>query len=317
MTSTSVPLRVVYVAGWGRSGTTIIGNTLNEAAGFFHIGELIRVWEIGVMSNRQCGSGVPFRESSVWKAIFDEAFGGFNGVRPQEVVRWRKQGPGNLDVIRARATGKQLELNPDYLQVLERLYHSIAKVTGCTHIIDTSKNPSHGYVLGHISSIDMSVLHVVRDARATAYSWQKNVLREDFADNPRKMKKFSATQNSAYWMRNNIAAELVGTMDRCDYHRLLYEDFARRPRACVSDVLHHLGAPPDLSMFASENEVRLGTNHTVWGNPNRSKSGLITIKADDTWKTSLDVKSRLLTTSLTWPLLLRYGYLSGRSNGTS
>jgi len=302
-------IHVVYVAGWGRSGTTIIGNTFNEVNGFFHTGELNRVWEIGVVANRQCGSGVPFRESPVWKAVFETAFGGFCAIDPKQVKAWSKQSPRNADVIRARSLGQKLELNPKYNDVLERLYRAIIEVTGCSHIIDTSKNPSYGYLLSEISRLDVDIIHVVRDARATAYSWQKDVLRNDFYDSPRKMNKISTIRNAANWVKNNIAAELVGTLAHCTYHRLLYEDFASRPKACVAEVLHHLDVEPDLSAFSADDEVVLGTNHTVWGNPNRVKSGPTRIRMDDTWRTHLDRKARLLTTGLTWPLLLRYGYV--------
>lgn len=303
------PIHVVYVAGWGRSGTTIIGNTFNEVGGFFHTGELNRVWEVGVTANRQCGSGVPFRESPVWQAIFETAFGGFRVIEPKQVKTWRKQSPRNADVIRARSFGQRLELNPNYVSVLERLYRAIVEVTDCSHIIDTSKNPSYGYVLSEISALNVDILHVVRDARATAYSWQKDVIREDFYDTPRKMNKVSTFQNAVNWMKNNIAAELVGTSNRCTYQRLMYEDFASRPKASVEEVLRQLHVEPDLSAFLADDEVHLGANHTVWGNPNRAKSGPTRIRMDDTWRTHLNRKARLLTTSLTWPLLLRYGYV--------
>ena len=50
-------LTVLYVSGWCRSGSTVLGNVLAEVPGFFHAGELRYLWLNGVLgsgSNRRC-----------------------------------------------------------------------------------------------------------------------------------------------------------------------------------------------------------------------------------------------------------------------
>ena len=37
--------RVLYILGWGRSGSTVLGNILGEVDGFFCAGELHYLWE--------------------------------------------------------------------------------------------------------------------------------------------------------------------------------------------------------------------------------------------------------------------------------
>ena len=53
---------VLYIAGWGRSGSTIMGNILGQLPGFAHVGELSNVWSRGVIEDSLCGCGARFSE---------------------------------------------------------------------------------------------------------------------------------------------------------------------------------------------------------------------------------------------------------------
>ena len=67
---------VLYIAGWGRSGSTIMVNILGQLPGFAHVGEISNVWTRGVLENNPCGCGTPFGECATWSSIFARAFGG-------------------------------------------------------------------------------------------------------------------------------------------------------------------------------------------------------------------------------------------------
>ena len=47
------PLEVLCITGWCRNGSTILGNILNEAPGFFHVGELHFLWKNAAGPRRQ------------------------------------------------------------------------------------------------------------------------------------------------------------------------------------------------------------------------------------------------------------------------
>ena len=67
--------KVLYVAGSGRSGSTILGNILGGVEGFFSVGELRLIWERGLIRNWLCGCGVSFRECPVWSEVVSERSG--------------------------------------------------------------------------------------------------------------------------------------------------------------------------------------------------------------------------------------------------
>jgi hypothetical protein len=60
--------------------------------------------------------------------------------------------------------------------------------------------------------------------------------------------------------------------------------------------------------LTADREVFLDVCHTVDGNPVRLRRGLVPLKNDDEWETAMDLRTKVAVTSMTLPLLLRYGY---------
>ena len=52
------PVRVVYVLGWYRSGTTLLGNLLGQLPGFVSVGELQALWHALSHPESLCGCGL-------------------------------------------------------------------------------------------------------------------------------------------------------------------------------------------------------------------------------------------------------------------
>jgi hypothetical protein len=109
-------------------------------------------------------------------------------------------------------------------------------------------------------------------------------------------------------MENCLGAELLRrhvSPDRWLFLR--YEDFVAKPKASVGEVLAFLDVLAD-GPFVSEDTVQVGINHTLAGNPNRFRTGLVRIAEDDEWKSRLPRGDRLVIGAATLPFLLRYGY---------
>ena len=52
-------------------------------------------------------------------------------------------------------------------------------LTGSPVVVDSSKHVSLAFALSHDADLDLRVLHMVRDPRAVAYSWSKEVARPE------------------------------------------------------------------------------------------------------------------------------------------
>jgi hypothetical protein len=302
-------VKVLYVVGLGRSGSTILSNSLGQIGGYFSAGELNFIWKHNVLENRLCGCGRPFRECPVWTKVMDEAFGGMDGVDAREMMRLQASGTRTRHIplmLTARGTRALKERLEKLLINYGRLYVAMGAVTGSRVIVDSSKEPAHGYAMGMVPGVDFYVLHLIRDPRAAAYSWLKKKPQPD-SEEIEHMHRQNPALSSALWDSWNASAEALWRRAPERYLRLRYEDFVADPRKSFERILGLVGVTAELPL-AGEREVRLGVSHTVSGNPNRFETGAVELRPDREWMDKMDYRHRALVTALTTPLLQRYGY---------
>src|SRR5262245_27937716 len=82
-------VKVLYIGGYSRSGSTILLRLLGQMDNFAAVGELWDIWRRSFTENQLCGCGQPFRECEFWRAVVQQAFGGFEHVDPQAMQALR------------------------------------------------------------------------------------------------------------------------------------------------------------------------------------------------------------------------------------
>jgi hypothetical protein len=302
-------VKVLYIAGSGRSGTTLVDRILGQLDGFFSGGELHNVWERGVLANRKCGCGLPFSRCSTWQAILGRAFDGPGGVdaRRMATLGRKSTGPRRIPSVLARGVQPADPGMASYRETLLRLYQAVSRETGCRVLVDSSKSPLYAEQLRTLPGVELYLLHLVRDPRATAHSFGRKKKLPDFGDE-RLMQRQPPLVSSRRWALSQTVTELLwrGRPDR--YLRVRYEDFVRDPKATIWRITTLVDeAPPELP-FLSETTVRLRPTHSVSGNPSRFTTGNVEVRADDEWMYLMRRTDRMLVTALTMPLLLYYRY---------
>jgi Sulfotransferase family len=301
-------LRVLYITGWCRSGSTVLGNLLNELPDAVHVGELHYLWHNGVLrsgTNSTCGCGEELTDCPLWTKVLSRVAGDWPDragelatqmVRGQRsLLRTRHAGARLAEATGRRATPAAVVSTVDSMV---ELYRAIGAVTGRTVVVDSSKYPAEAAALAGRADLDTRVLHLVRDPRATAYSWLRA---------KGYIPAMSVRRSGAYWTASNAASDRVGAAFPDRYLRLRYEDFAARPAAAVAQVMRFAGLAGAEPVDAAGVAV-LGVNHTVTGNPDRLARGTVRIRPDDAWRHALPAREAVLATVLALPLLRRYGY---------
>jgi hypothetical protein len=307
--ATPASVKVLYIAGSGRSGSTVLDRILGQLDGFFSAGELANVWERGMVAGRKCGCGVRFDSCPTWTAVLEDAFGGAEGVDARRMVTLGRQRtrPARVPSVVAGRSRDPDAQTVEYRRALERLYLAVQRQTGCRVIVDSSKSPLYAEVLATIPAIDLYLVHLVRDPRATAYSFLRRKQLPDF-DEERLMQRQPPLTSARRWGLWQSVTELLWRGRPGRYLRVRYEDFVSTPREVVGRLAELVGEAPARLPFPSETSVRLGPTHSVSGNPNRFATGTVEVRADDEWVKHMRRTDRLLVTGLTWPLLLRYQY---------
>ena len=303
-------VKVLYIAGFGRSGSTILGNVLGEIEGFFHGGEFNFIWERNLIENRLCGCGAPFDECEVWGSVLERAFGRMDGVDAREMARLQVSGMRTRHLPLMFSTRGRRMLTSrlgKFMGCLQTLYGAVKAVTGSRVIVDSSKLPAYGYMLGMIPSIDLYIVHLVRDPRAVAYSWLRKRSQPD-TDRLTYMLRMNIVKSSLLWDVWNASSEVLWRASSGRYMRLRYEDFVEDPQRALADILGMLHENTCRLGFLDERGVKLGISHTVSGNPNRFQTGTVRLRPDDEWASRMKLHNKMLVTLLTLPLLPRYEY---------
>jgi hypothetical protein len=311
-------LRVGFVGGMGRSGSTLLELCLGSLPGVCAVGELVHLWERGVRDNQLCGCGEHFHDCPFWRQVGDHAFGGWDRVAVDEVLRLRSS------VDRTRFVPRLLTARPGsafvgrvraYDELYRRLYAAALDVSGAEVVIDSGKHVSTASCLRWDEAIDVRLVHVVRDSRGVAHSWSKLVRRPEVPDDVVYMPRYSAAKTSIRWLTQNAVLEALAAAGT---PRLLvrYEDFVSDPAATVRHVSRHLGVPAPVGSAVQSNQVRLERSHTVAGNPLRFTTGPVTVRADESWREQMPSRRRAVVGAMTFPLRMLYGYVGdGREAG--
>jgi hypothetical protein len=290
---------------------------LGRLPGFVSVGELGRIWDIGILQNVECGCGASFHDCPFWTRVGQVAFGGWDAVDAarasslrDELVFKRRRLPNPLAlvlILRPKLSsgyGRKLE---EYQQLLERLYLGISEVSDASVIVDSMKVPAHVYTVSRLESVDLRVLHLVRDSRGVAYSNVKWVKRQAAGGAPYRARREPA-RTGMRWVWVNLAFQQLGR--RIPTLFLNYESLVRSPRAELIKIAQHARMPVDEASlaFVGEGEVELGPDHLVAGNRMRLQSGALQLRTDEEWRTRLTPSQRRAVSLVTLPLLRRYGY---------
>lgn len=304
-------LRVAFVAGLGRSGSTLLDRIFGQVPGCVNMGEASQVWR-ALSTGVRCGCGRPPPECPFWSVVIPRVFGSWSPVDLAEALRLQRR----VDRLRYLAAlvlpvrgGRRHADVERYAHLLAALYAAVADTAGARVVVDSGKHTSTAFLLRHLRGIDLRVIHLIRDPRGVAYSWTKVVKKSDHpdaADMPRQYPSRVARR----WLVHNVVLRLLSLLG-VPTHVLRYEDLVTDPRARVAEVGRFLGLPADATAapFLSDRVVDLRReDHTLAGNPMRFQHDPITVTLDDTWRHELPATQRRLVTALTAPLLLALGY---------
>ncbi|MBB6033382.1 sulfotransferase [Phytomonospora endophytica] len=305
-------VRVLFIGGLGRSGTTLLERLLGQLPGTLPLGEVAHLWERDIRDDERCACGARFSMCEFWQRVGRRAFNGWENVDLARIEALR----ATVDRTRHIPTLAAKKLSPvqhslitEYAEFYRRVYAAAsADAGGGRLIIDSSKHASLAYCLRWCPDVDLRVVHVVRDSRGVAYSWTKQVSRPETGGQA-EMTRYSPARSALLWNAQNAAFSMLGRRG-VPVRRVRYEKLLADPRTVVERLAEFAGvelAPTDLR-YIGEDYADLGPNHSAAGNPMRFSVGRIPLRRDEEWREELPSTQQRLVKTLTAPLLNRYGY---------
>ena len=289
-------IKVLYIAGTIRSGTTLLAQLFGEIPGFLNIAEgtyfLYRDSKAALLA---CSCGRLSPDCDVWRdivsAIPPEASGlGSRALRTRCFPRlwWNLKVRGRLSSFQPLTSA------------IIGTYEKLLARSGCSVIVDSSKNVSTGYLLCQIPGVEVHVVHLVRHSHGIVDSW----CRPD-----RYYRPGTLGTGLAFWCADNSLCRLLRSQ-AASYTLLRYEDFVRSPRRSLERIASSIAGHPVTADFFSAARARVGSQHWLAGNPRAQLNTELHIRES---QFHVPWPARMAASLVTFPLLWKFGYLGRRA----
>lgn len=298
------PLSVLYIAGYGRSGTTLLSIALEQHPALFSAGEIHELTRHAWSQNTFCSCGLHLQECAFWAGVMRRWLPAGNEKFLEDYVGLQKKFEP-LSVLPSKAGGAAFDR---FAAPTARLFQEIAAASGKNLIVDSSKMPGRAAALARMPGLNVYVVHLVRDGRGVAWSLSKSYARDVSAGLQREIKPKSALRTSLRWSMVNLATEgLKRAVGPDRYLFVRYEDFVTDPASIMTRIGEMIGV--DLSAagarIAQGEGIKAG--HQIAGNRLRLNPS-IKMRIDETWRAEMPAGKRRAFESLSGWLLKRYDY---------
>ena len=287
------PFKILFIAGYARSGSTLFMQLLGELPQWLPLGEGMDYLfnERCLARDIPCGCGRAVPQCPFWNKAEEQ-------ISPESrrlfsrYLRVRYAPLWISPVKGAKFRQLERQLGGD----IRRLFQRIAGNSGARVIVDASKHPLYPYFLARHGGAEVYVLHLVRDVRGcvTSYARPKGYL-------PRK----NLFEVAMGWNLMNLFAEGLRVLGRRRYLRMRCEDFVRDPEGSLRKVVEFAGETIPPLGFIRGRQAVVGAHHLLAGNPDKFKTGILEISPKPVLITGWKMVMAVL---LTFPLLLHYKY---------
>jgi hypothetical protein len=334
MTHAKPPVKVLYITGLGRSGSTILDVVLGNHPHIESVGEVTRLIRTGWVSRESlrgidpkrlrrplCTCGKRLDVPEVEDA--EEACPFWSDVRREWVERVdphddiegypRLQDDFELKrrwprLLREWLRGPSARFR-SYARLTRAFYEAISAASGKPAIVDSAKSPARTFALSMVPGIDLYAVHLLRDGRGVITSLSKTLKKDVQAGIMWDHEGRPMWKTAVRWTVLNLASEWVcARLGPERAMRLRYEDFVADPQAALGRIGSLIGLDlAGVAQAASSGEPLLA-GHNIGGNRTK-KSGYVTLRPDaQEWREVLSPAEQRLSWALMGWLMRRYGY---------
>jgi hypothetical protein len=305
----SLPLRVVYLAGSGHTGSTLLALFLDAHPGIVSVGETSFKRDIQRrgLSRLACSCGVSVKECDFWRNVFERVTsGGFelsalewsNDFRYKNPIAHRLLTRYSARPLRQTLQRSLGAVLPGYRARLARVrsvnvefIRTVLDVAGADVFFDTSKRAFRLHNLLQTPELDVKVVKLVRDVRGYVSSAVK--------------RGHSLSDAARTWRRDQENIEsITGGLPKDRVMLLRYEDVCRDPRTWLARTHDFCGVAP-----VEPPEFVVSREHHVLGNSMRL-SEQVRIRLDESWRNALNRDDQARVLEIAGPHHVRLGYVA-------
>lgn len=296
---TGIRPRVVYIGGYGRSGSTLLDSILNCHPDVFGAGEVKWLFKYAITGELWEVSQAP-EYATLWTGVLSricDSLPGMTLARAAEITR-------RVEEL------QDAEVFAEYGRLWDTTFETLASVTGKSIIVDSSKSARRAirrpFLLHDHSQCPIHAVHLVRDPRGVLWSIRRGDNKKMEAGRSARIHGGSARGLFGYLRANLLFERRLAQTAGLPWMRLRYEDLVSN----LEDSLAAVGRMLQLDLSDVARRILAGEAFSggagVSGNRMR-RAGPITLRVDNEWKQNCSISTRLLVL-LARPLIQKYNY---------
>ncbi|MGA8302206.1 MAG: sulfotransferase [Thermoplasmata archaeon] len=297
-------LKLVYIVGEVRSGSTLHGILLGAHPGVRTTGELCGLPARFHETDRGCSCLKTAHECEFWSAVEARCQGRVDLARlERDQDRYESYRSLPKTLLQAAFGSPALR---DHVRRAAEFFRVIAEVGGAEVVIDLSKRPVRGYVysLCREAGLDVYFLHVVRDSRAVVYSRMSKPGTSKFED---AFLRRTPWNLGPRWAITNLLSSILCSRPRDRYLRVRYEDLVADPARALAKIGAFLQVDFSDVAAAIARKESIPVSHIIGANRVRLQQ-TIQFTGDFAWRSKLSPHSQKVVWGLAGWLALTYGY---------
>ena len=292
-------IKVIYIVGCGRSGTTIMDILLGNHVGLLSVGELIHAHD-NWNEDKLCSCGANLKKCDVWGDVGVEFFEYNSENSYYNIIKRQKDIEKQSSIVKHIFGFYPKSVVQNYHSYVYGVFEMLKKKSSSSQIIDSSKSIGRCLLLLKNKKLNVKVIHLVRDPRGVYLSFQKKTI-----VTPTK----SIFSLSFYWLIVNFLAEIL----RLKYGknkvlRIRYEDLVTNSDVTLKEIQKFLCI--DLSDVNKKikNKIPMQRGHLASGNRLKNQDKPIVLQPDLEWGVKIKLHQRLLVQFLCLPHMFYYKY---------
>ena len=256
------PVRVLYIMGTARSGSTILEILLSHGKGVFGAGELTALVKDGLIDNKPCACGRSFQECEVWGRVGN----GLNVPR-EEYRRWawlQQRMDWHGGCVRSWLGLVRVSDHRNYERYNHELLHAIHRVTRSAVIVDSSKYACRALAIHQIPGVELRVICLTRSPQGLLASFRKL--------NKGEQRPKSAPATVAYYGAVLLSLRIATwILPRQDVYFLTYERLLSEPENVLREIGQWSGIDLSVPIERLSKNGDFSVGHIVTGNRLRKR----------------------------------------------
>ncbi len=289
------PIRILYILGAGRSGSTALATFLGASDDICFLGEMHQFHKY--LAEEQNNKTSPFlAKNNFWMEVINQL--------PEQHKQKARQIDACNSSIEAHSkiplsyfslVNKRKER--EYLHIQEELFSILQQQADGNYLLDSSKYIGRFLRLGRSPRLQVKGIYLVRDIRGVIWSFQKKV-----------QTSTPPVRTILYYFLINLWGEIVyRTSPKGSMLKIRYEDFMENP----TKILQQIGRFSETDMRPIIDKIK---NHSAFSMPtivggNRIKAETnIYFRKDVEWVDKMPRWQKVAYHLIAWPLNRINGY---------